>query len=76
MKIQIHRASDGKDFDTKDACDKHEEGIIEGRLVGLSPKDIENPSPELSSAFEWAGNKCAAARRASGNMKRKPKAEK
>jgi hypothetical protein len=78
MKIQIHRASDGKDFETKEECDTHEEEISMNALCGLDKPTLvrafNNHSIPVAEALEWAGNKIANARRAAGVLKRKAKA--
>ena len=77
MKIQ-YLSDDGRTFPTEKECREHEEGVWRKLIFGLKTPEaldraLKGEDQPLSDALEKAGNMCAEARRARGDLRRKPR---
>lgn len=78
-KVTKFEAFDGSSFDSEEECKSHEASNPHLRLVGLDSADIDlaierrEGFVELADAIEAVAAKIARARRAGGQLKRKPK---
>lgn len=73
----LYRAFDGREFDTATECRAHERDHAPAMLVDLSAEQVQaavtRADPDLAEAIERVAYLIASARKAAGDLKRRPK---
>ncbi len=74
IQVTMFEAFDKSRFDTEDACREYEAEAWPRRFVGLTIEQVNDAldrrDTDLADAFERAGQRIAAARRESGELRR------
>ncbi len=76
---KVYVALDGTEFASAAECKRHERDNASAQIVGLTAEQvaaaIDRSNLDLGEAIERVGNLIATARKAAGDLKRRPRGE-